>query len=177
MFKKAYGKCLKFHYLLYCEDNMVQNNFQNCKTKIKTIKGQISFETILIVGFIFLLLIPLLLLLFNRASSIQDELKTIETARALFTLSSSVDSVGVLGPNNSIIVEVSFPDGLKNLSIGTQSNREISAIVTTSVGDVHIVKMTQFNISSSIPSKVNAGRYKFKITYSEQTNNIIVEFG
>ncbi|MCX8202439.1 MAG: hypothetical protein N3G74_01380 [Candidatus Micrarchaeota archaeon] len=136
-------------------------------------KGQVAFETILIVGFIFLLLIPLLFILFSRAVSIQDELATIETSRSLFTLSSAVDSVGVLGPNNSITVEVSFPSNIKNVSIGRDSNREISAVLSTSLGDIHIVKMTQFNISAEgLPEQFKSGRYTFKIIYSEMEKQI-----
>ncbi len=138
-------------------------------------KGQIAFETILIVGFIFLLLIPLIFVLFNRSVSIQDELATIQTSRALFTLSSAVDSVGVLGPNNSVVVEVIFPNNIKNISIGKDSNREISAILSTSLGDIHIVKMTEFNISttSDFPEGViKSGRYRFKITYSESEKEV-----
>lgn len=143
---------------------------------IKNRKGQVAFETILIVGFIFLLLIPLIFILFNRAISIQDELATIETSRALFTLSSAVDSVGVLGPNNSIIVEVSFPNSIKNISIGSANEREISAVLSTSIGDIHIVKMTHFNISSHIQSQgLVSGRYRFKITYLE-SGKILVDF-
>ncbi|MEM4133968.1 MAG: hypothetical protein QXO35_01240 [Candidatus Micrarchaeia archaeon] len=145
------------------------------KKKYKGKKGQIAFETILIVGFVFLLLIPLIFILFNRSVSIQDELTTIQTSRALFTLVSAVDSVGVLGPNNSIIVEVVFPNNIKKLSIGSDNNREISAVLATSLGDIHIVKMSQFNISSTYifpEGNIKSGTYRFKIVYSEDEKEV-----
>lgn len=141
-------------------------------TRHSCIKGQVAFETILIVGFIFLLLIPLLFILFNRAISIQDELATIETSRALFTISSAVDSVGVLGPNNSVIIEVSFPNNVKNISLGNDNQRELSAILQTSLGEIHIVKLTQFGVSPTQLDSIKSGRYLFRITYPESGGNI-----
>jgi len=141
-------------------------------------KGQIAFETIIIVGFIFLLLIPLVFLLFNRSVSIQDELKTIQIGRAVSTIVSSVNTVGSLGPNNSMVIEVSFPDGMKNISLGKDDSREINVILSSSIGDIHIVRMTYFNINSSISQQdlLKSGKYKLKISYPDSPGaNITIE--
>ena len=148
----------------------------NVFKKIK--KGQIAFETILIVGFIFLLMIPLMFLLFNRSVSIQDELKAIQIERAVSTIVSSVNTVGSLGPDNSMIIEITFPDGIKNISLGKEDNREINIILSTSIGDIHIVRMTYFNITSTIDSSdlLKPGKYKLKISYPDfPDSSIIIE--
>ena len=140
------------------------------------LKGQVAFETILIVGFIFLLLIPLLYILFNRSVSIQDEFKTIETSRALSTLSTTITSVGVLGPNNSAVIEFTLPDNVRSVSIGSEDPREITAIISTFLGDIHIVKVVPFEIESTIGANdLKAGRSKVKVTYVESDGVIKVE--
>ncbi len=139
-------------------------------------KGQVAFETILIVGFIFLLLIPLLYVLFSRSVSIQDEFKTIETSRALSTLSSTITSVGVLGPNNSAIIEFTLPDNIESISIGTEDPREITAVLSTFLGDIHIVKVVPFDVKSMIGiNDLKSGRSKIAVTYVESEGIITVE--
>ena len=140
------------------------------------LRGQVAFETILIVGFIFLLLIPLLYILFSRSVSIQDEFKTIETSRALSTISSTITSVGVLGPNNSAVIEFTLPDNIKSLSIGSEDPREITAVVSTFLGDIHVVRVVPFDIESSIGNtELRAGRSKIIVTYVEADGIIRVE--
>jgi len=162
-------------------DSKTSYAFRICKSDSlfrKGKKGQIAFETIIIVGFIFLLLIPLLFLLFNRSISIQDELRTIQIERSVSTIVSSVNTVGSLGPNNSMVIEITFPDGIKNVSLGKDDNREINIILSSSIGDIHIVKMTNFNISSSIDPQelLKSGKYKLKISYPDFPNaNITIE--
>ena len=146
------------------------------QTKAGQLKGQVAFETILIVGFIFLLLIPLLFILFSRSIAIQDEFKTLETSRALSTISSTVSSVGVLGLNNSAVIEFTLPDNVKALSLGQDNPKEIYAVLSTSLGDIHIVKVVNFNISSSIrKTELKPGRHKISITYSESQGKIVLK--
>jgi len=137
--------------------------------KNKCQRGQIALEAVIIIGFVFLLMLPLLYILFSRAVSIQDEFRTMEVTRALDTLASTVSTVGVIGPNGTAVVDIILPDNVLNLTVGKvneQTNeREIVAVVSTSLGDVDIVRMVPYAVNGNVSSL--AGTHKLRVTYYE----------
>ena len=137
--------------------------------KNKCQRGQIALEAVIIIGFVFLLMLPLLYLLFSRAISIQDEFRTMEVTRALDTLASTVSTVGVIGPNGTAVVEITLPDNVRNLTVGkvnAQTNeREIVAVISTSLGDIDIVRVVPYAVTGSVSSL--AGTHQLRVTYYE----------
>ena len=142
--------------------------------KNKCQRGQIALEAVIIIGFVFLLMLPLLYLLFSRAISIQDEFRTMEVTRALDTLASTVSAVGVIGPNGTAVVEIILPDNVMNFTVGKvndQTNdREIVAVVSTSLGDIDIVRMVPYAVNGSVSSL--AGTHKLRVTYYERESGV-----
>ena len=132
-------------------------------------RGQIALEAVIIIGFVFLLMLPLLYILFSRAISIQDEFRTMEVTRALDTLASTVSTVGVIGPNGTAVVELILPDNVMNFTVGKvneqTSEREIVAVISTSLGDIDIVRMVPYAVNGSVSSL--AGTHKLRVTYYE----------
>lgn len=139
-------------------------------------KGQIAFEAIIIIGFVFLLMIPLLYILFSRTIAIQDEFRTIEVTRAMDTLTSTISTVGVIGPNGTATIDITIPDNVKNISIGAtdpqSSSREIFTKISTSLGDVDIVRVVPYDVTGTITT--TSGKHKLVITYYEGSSKIIV---
>ena len=137
--------------------------------KNKCQRGQIALEAVIIIGFVFLLMLPLLYLLFSRAISVQDEFRTMEVTRALDALASTVSTVGVIGPNGTAVVDIILPDNVITFTVGKvndQTNeREIVAVVSTSLGDVDIVRMVPYAVNGSVSSL--AGTHKLRVTYYE----------
>jgi len=128
-------------------------------------RGQIALEAVIIIGFVFLLMLPLLYLLFSRAISIQDEFRTMEVTRAVGTLASTVSTVGVIGPNGTAVVDITFPDNVQSLSIGSTNPREIVAVISTSLGDIDIVRVVPYAVTGSVNSI--AGTHQLRVTYYE----------
>ena len=138
-------------------------------------KGQIAVESVIIVGFVLLLMLPLLHTLFSRVISIQDELKVLEARRAVETIATAVSTVGVLGPNGSAVVEITIPNTMTRLTIGkvngNSHEREIVGTIRTALGEVDIPRMVIYNVTGSLP--IRTGRQTIKITYNE-TGPILV---
>ena len=132
-------------------------------------RGQIALEAIIIIAFIFLLMLPLLYILFSRAISIQDEFRTLEVTRAVDTVASAISTVGVIGPNGTAVVEITLPDSLRNITIGNigpnTSPREIVAVIGTTLGDIDIVRTVPYDVTGAIGA--GQGRHKIRITYYE----------
>lgn len=130
-------------------------------------KGQIALEAMIIIGFIFLLMIPLLYMLFSRALSIQDEFNSLEATRAMDALASTVSTVGVIGPNGTAVIQVTFPDNMENITIGDAgpgtSSREIVAVVSTTLGNIDIVRVVPYEVNGTINTK--QGSHNLRITY------------
>ena len=137
-------------------------------------RGQIALEAVIIIGFVFLLMLPLLYLLFSRAISIQDEFRTMEVTRALDTLASTVSTVGVIGPNGTAVVEITLPDNVMNFTVGNvsaQTNaKEIVAVVSTSLGDIDIVRMVPYAVTGNVSSI--SGTHKLRVTYYERESGV-----
>ena len=133
--------------------------------KNKCQRGQIALEAVIIIGFVFLLMLPLLYILFSRAISIQDEFRTMEVTRAVGTLASTVSTVGVIGPNGTAVVDITFPDNVQSLSIGSTNPREIVAVISTSLGDIDIVRVVPYAVTGSVSSL--AGTHQLRVTYYE----------
>ncbi|VVB73575.1 Uncharacterised protein [uncultured archaeon] len=128
-------------------------------------KGQVALEAVIIIGFVFLLMLPLLYVLFSRMISIQDEFRTMEVTRAIDTLASTVSTVGVIGPNGTASVDITLPDNVMQLSIGSTNPREIVAVVSTSLGNIDIVRVVPYAVTGSINS--TQGTYRLRVTYYE----------
>lgn len=151
-------------------------NKENSTVCIRNSKGQIAFEAVIIIGFVFLLLIPLLYMLFSQSVDIQDEFRTLEVTRAMDTLTSTISTVGVIGPNGTAIVDITLPDNIQNISIGATSpqasSHEIFMTVGTSLGTVDIVRVMPYNVSGSIST--TSGMHRIVITYYDGSSVINV---
>lgn len=118
-------------------------------------RGQIALETVIIIGFVLALMIPLIYMLYTRVNIIQENLRVLEAVRAMDSLSSAAATVGVLGPNGSASVDIVLPEGMINLSIGKTHPREMVLSLMTSLGDIDIVKMLPYNVSESTTAPIN----------------------
>ena len=128
--------------------------------------GQVALETLIVVGFILVLMIPLLHTLYTKTIAIQNELKVYEAERVVDTLASSISTVGVIGPNGSAEIEFSLPDSAE-LKIGEDtSNKEISLELETYLGRIDIVRVLSYTISGEIKTQT-AGDKRVKITHYE----------
>jgi hypothetical protein len=135
-------------------------------------RGQIALEAVIIIGFVLVLMIPLLYTLFSRVLSVNDELRMLEASRAVETISNTVSTVGVIGPNGTATIEVILPDNVRSLSIGQANNREITMVLSTTLGDIDITRMVIYNVTGAMGTR--SGSHNIKITYFESGLPIVV---
>ena len=134
--------------------------------------GQIALETMIIIGFVLVLMIPLLYTLFSRVLSVHDELRMLEASRAVDTIANTVSTLGVIGPNGTATIEVTLPDNVQSISIGQVNKREITLVLSTNLGEIDITRMVNYDVNGTIGKM--SGSHKLKVTYFEQGPPIIV---
>ena len=140
------------------------------RRNMKSKKGQVALETLIVVGFVLALMTPLLYMLYSRINEIQQEMFMLEATRAVDTIVTTVSTVGSIGPNGTATIELSFPPNMKNLSIGgTQPNQqhEVVMVVSTNLGDIDIPRVLFFNVTESGLISRKSGTHKVTITYPD----------
>ena len=135
-------------------------------------RGQIALEAVIIIGFVLVLMIPLLYTLFSRVLSVQDELRMLEGSRAVDTIANTVSTVGVIGPNGTATVQITLPENVRNVSIGKTNPREVVIVLSTALGDIDITRLVNYDVTGSILPR--SGGHTVKITYYDQGPPIVV---
>ena len=136
--------------------------------KFKGLNGQIALETLIVIGFVLALLAPLLYLLYNRVTEMQQEMMILEAVRAVDIIATTVSSLGVIGPNGTATFEVTFPPNMKSLTIGGLTQKEITMVVLTTLGEIDIPRVSYFNVTVSNLNLLNkTGKHKIIATYLE----------
>lgn len=111
-------------------------------------KGQVSTELLVIVALVLLVFIPLLVLVYFKASEANEQIGSYQAELAVFRLASLANSVGSLGTNTSVTTDVFIPPNTEELTT-SQSGRggEITLKVSGPQGDTEIVDIVKYPIS------------------------------
>ena len=112
-------------------------------------RGQVANEVVAVIGIAVVLAIPLLFGISMYSASLSQSLEVEKADAAATRLARMADAVIYMGPNSSIVEEITVPAGVSDVRI---SGREIVFVVETSWGKSEIVKMTEGNVSGSVPS-------------------------
>lgn len=110
-------------------------------------RGQLSTEILILVGLVLVLLVPLLLYAYTKASSSNEDLAVQKAEFAVQRLASLSDSVGYLGGEAAIIDEIEVPSYIKSLYISS-NGRDIVMEMDSSAGTKQIVQSTNFDLTS-----------------------------
>ncbi|MBI2673403.1 hypothetical protein HYX19_04025 [Candidatus Woesearchaeota archaeon] len=127
-------------------------------------RGQISYEYVMLVGVILVVMIPLFYVSFSKLS---DTVRVNQAEEAVSVLAKTADTVYSLGPGSKSYVWITVPSGAVSTSI---SNNELLLRLSIfgSISDFHA--NTKANISGSFPS--SQGSYKMSATMLD--NGIVV---
>lgn len=109
-------------------------------------KGQVSAELLVTIGFILLMITPLLFIAYTRMGESNERLAIAQAATGGTRLAYLVDSVGGVGGNASMITEINVPAYVEGVSAG---GNEVVFTMKTSAGINEIVKVTKFNMNST----------------------------
>ena len=112
-------------------------------------KSQVSVEYLMIVGFAFVMTIPLLIIYYTYTSESSDRVATTQALGIARDIVDSAESVYYLGKPSQTTMKLSFPDKIRSITI---SNREIVIKVSTNYGIADVVQVSTVNITGSLPT-------------------------
>lgn len=144
--------------------------------KNKTKKGQVSTELLVIVGLVLLIFIPLLTLVYFKATEANEQIATYQAELLVFRLAYLANSVGSLGTETTMYTDLYIPQNiilLQTEKVG--GGGEVSMKITTLEGESEIVEIVKYPISSTPDPLAEGPAYgwaRFRITssYDEEGN-------
>ena len=110
-------------------------------------KAQVSMEYLVIVGFVAVLVIPMIILFYSYADRTEDEIISNQIQKISLKVSDSAEAMYYLGEPSRTRVRAYFPKNINNITIG---NNEILFIVNTKNGLDHIVIYTPIPIQGTL---------------------------
>lgn len=137
-------------------------------------KGQVSTELLVIVALVLLVFIPLLVLVYFKASEANQQIASYQAELAVFRVASLANSVGSLGTNTSVSTDVFIPPNTESLIV-SRSGRggEITLTISSPQGSTEIVEIIKYPVKGTVElaDETTAGTWtRLKIT-SEYVGN------
>jgi hypothetical protein len=109
--------------------------------------GQVSVEYLMVMGFVFLITIPLIVIFSIQSNEIQDRIYINQAENVARKVSTAVESVYYLGYPSKTTIRAYMP---RNVQYATVGNNEIVIGVSTSNGVTDIIRDTSINITGSL---------------------------
>ena len=125
-------------------------------------KGQISVEYLLIIGFVAVITVPLIILYYTYTSDSSDEIITSQIDQIARKIVDSAESVYFLGSPSQTTVKVYIPNQIKGASL---DNKEVLFNVSTRTGVSEIVQVSSVDMIGNLP--ITQGLYTIIIKARE----------
>jgi len=144
-------------------------------------KGQVSTELLVIVALVLLVFIPLLVLVYFKASEANEQIASYQAELAVFRMASLANSVGSLGTNTSVYTDVFIPPNTVELSTHKSGRAgEIRLRISTPEGVTDIAEIVKYPIDNpqTLADEATAGgwmRLKITSVYVENEATIKIE--
>ncbi|MDO8740018.1 MAG: hypothetical protein Q7J54_00400 [Candidatus Woesearchaeota archaeon] len=110
-------------------------------------RGQASTEYMIIIGFVALVLIPLIVIFYKQGASTKDQITTSEADQIAKKITDAADSVYYMGEPSKMTLKLYMPENVKEISF---SGREIRFKVATANGMTDITSVAATNMMGSI---------------------------
>ena len=114
-------------------------------------RGQASMEYITIVGFVFVLLIPMLLIYYDYRGDTVDAIDSNHAYKIAKSIADQSETIFYLGEPSRTILKLNFPGRINNISI---ENYEIVFTMRTTNGHDDILIPTSVNVTGSLSTSV-----------------------
>lgn len=128
--------------------------------KRRNMKGQVSNELLVVVGFILLLFIPLMFVMYLKLSDVSADLSALQAHFSASRIAYLVNAIGYMGGGSSIITEVYVPENVEKVQI---SGNEVVFFTLIGGQPSEVVKPTGFTIEGG-ETITSPGRYRLEIT-------------
>ncbi len=140
---------------------------QNPKPRV--VRGQVSTELLMIIGFVVLLFIPLVLFVYYKTSELNIGIEGLESRLLSSKLAFISNSLGSLGDGNSLKVEFTLPAHVRTLEF--RSIGEGGEVMITLVDGSQLSQVTSFPFNSS---RIYMGGTAYKLEFLSQNRMISV---
>ena len=114
-------------------------------------RGQIGIEVMAIIGFMILLMLPLIYALLTQAGSFNEGAAVAKAAENVARLAAVANQVGGMGPGSKVVVQVDMPEGVTAASasaLGEPYGGELSFTLNTRAGLTQVVSMSDFDLKA-----------------------------
>ena len=122
-------------------------------------RGQVSNELLVVVGFILLLFIPLMFVMYLKLGDVNNDLSLLQMHFSAARIAYLINAIGYMGEGSAIITEIYVPENIKR--VGFNPN-EVVFTANVRGADNDVVQPTSFRISSS-GGIARPGRYRIEI--------------
>ena len=129
-------------------------------------RGQSSFEYIIIVGVLLIIIIPFFYYAFSESNS---NIKLNQADDAVKAIAGAADSVYSLGPGSKQFVYITIPDGVTSTSV---TSKTVQLQISIFGGTSDIYATTKANLTGSLPA--SKGTYRLSL---EMLSNGLVAIG
>lgn len=110
-------------------------------------RGQVSVEFVITVGFAFLMIIPLTILLYEHTTSTYENVNNNQAGLIARKITDSADSVYYLGHPSAMTLEVYMPEDIRSINI---TGREIVFKLDSST---EIVRTAAINLTGNLTAE------------------------
>lgn len=131
-------------------------------------KGQVSTELLIIVAVVLLIFIPLLVLVYFKASEATEQMNNYQAELTVFRLAYMANSVGNLGEGAKVYSDVYIPANTKTLKIrSVERGGEIVLTLKTNHGDTEIMQIIKPIVAENKTYTLRQGWARFEINHKK----------
>jgi len=133
------------------------------------LKGQISVEYLMVIGFVAVITIPLVIIYYTYTADSSDEIITSQINQIARKIVDAAESVYFLGSPSQTTLKVYIPSQIAGASLG---NKEVLFNISTRSGISEIVQVSSVDITGSLPTSQGA----YTITLKARENDVEVSY-
>ena len=141
-------------------------------------KGQVSNELLVVVGFVILILIPLLYVMFFKMEAINADLAMLQVHFSVARLAFLINAIGYMGDGSAMITEIYIPETVDSISLGESCKHEVVFTMVYQGQINEIVQPTAFEIKqgTDAPSfaDVDAGGGRYRVELENKGGVIVL---
>ncbi len=127
----------------------------------KEVKGQVSLEYLLITGFAFLFIAPLIAVFYSQSQSLNEDVQKSQAERVASAITEAANQVYYLGEPSKKSLLVYMPQGVESVTI---NQNYVSFKLSSLAGSYEVVKWSDANLTGSIATFAGLHKVEVKAT-------------
>ncbi|VVB98573.1 Uncharacterised protein [uncultured archaeon] len=138
---------------------------------MKKMKGQVSTELLVIVGFVVLLFIPMVLFVYYKTGELNNGIEGMQSKLIASKLGFIANALGSMGDNNALKVEFTLPERVRSLEFRKWTPGEGGEVLITLNDGTQISQVTAFPFESN---RTYDSGLSYKLEFLSQGGEILV---